>query len=146
MPTTFYSLHTHYIFSTKNRHPYLDENILQRTHEYLGGIIRGLAAKPVTIGGVADHVHLLVGQKTTHCPADLIREIKKASTDWLRQAHPHFAWQEGYGAFSVSPERIPVVAKYIDRQEKHHAKKTFREEWIELLRYAGIEFDESQFD
>ena len=98
------------------------------------------------VGGVADHVHMLVGQKTNQCPADLVREIKKASTDWLQQKHRNFTWQEGYGAFSVSPERLSVVSKYIESQPKHHEKKTFRDEWIEMLRYANIEFDESQFD
>ena len=146
MPSTYYSLHNHYVFSTKERHPFLDEKIIHQAHEYLGGIIRGLGAKPVMIGGVDDHVHLLIGQKTTHCPADLIREIKKASTDWLRVEQPDFSWQEGYGAFSVSPERLDAVSRYIAKQPEHHAKKTYREEWIELLKYARIEFDESQFD
>ena len=96
------------------------------------------------VGGVADHAHMLIGHKTTHCPADLIREIKKASTDWLRLEQPDFSWQEGYGV-SVSPERLDAVTKYIVKQPEHHAMKTFKEEWIELLKYARIEFDESQF-
>ena len=146
MPSTFHSLHTHYIFSTKDRHPYFTEEIISDIHAYLGGIIRHLDAKPIMVGGVADHVHMLIGQKTTQCPADLVREIKKASTNWLQEKHRNFAWQEGYGAFTVSPERLSVISKYIENQPKHHEKKSFRDEWIEMLRYANIEFDESQFD
>ena len=123
MPSTYYSLHNHYVFSTKNRDPSLHEDIINQTHEYLGGIIRGLGAKPEMIGGVADHVHMLIGQKTTHCPADLVREIKKASTDWLRVEQPDFSWQEGYGVFSVSPDRLDAVSKYIVKQPVHHSKK-----------------------
>ncbi|HLO99239.1 MAG TPA: IS200/IS605 family transposase [Fimbriimonas sp.] len=146
MPSTYYSLHTHVIFSTKNRHPYLTDELLPRTHDYIGGILRTLDAKPTIIGGTADHVHLLFGLKTTQCPANIVREVKKASNEWLKQWHPHFHWQEGYGAFSVSPERLNGVQRYIANQEEHHRHKTFKEEWMELMKLAGIEFDEAVFD
>jgi REP element-mobilizing transposase RayT len=146
MPSTYYSLHAHIIFSTKNRHPYFDSECIEKVHGYLGGTVRGLGAEPLIIGGVEDHVHLLVGQKTNQCVADLVRELKKSSTQWMRQKHSDFSWQEGYGVFSVSPERIENVRKYIAKQPEHHRKKTFREEYIELLRFAMIDFDESLLD
>jgi REP element-mobilizing transposase RayT len=146
MPSTYYSLHAHLIFGTKNRHPYFQPELIKDVHGYLGGTIKGLGYEPLIVGGVEDHVHLLVGQKTTQCVADLVRELKKSSTTWMKQHESTFSWQEGYGAFSVSPERIPNVRKYIENQIEHHGTKTFREEYIELLRFAGIEFDEAMLD
>lgn len=143
MPSTFYSLHAHIVFSTKNRHPYFDSEYIQCVHSYLGGTIRGIGAEPLIVGGVEDHVHLLLGHKTNQCVADIVREIKKSSTQWVRQKHPNFSWQEGYGVFSVSPERLANIRKYIEKQPEHHLKKSFREEYIELLRFAKIDFDES---
>jgi putative transposase len=143
MPSTYYSLHTHLIFSTKNRHPYFQANSIKGVHTYVGGAAKALGFVPVAVGGVEDHVHLLVGQKTTHCLADMVRELKKSTTLWIQKQHADFAWQEGYGAFSVSPERISAVTKYIANQAEHHQTRTFREEYIELLRFAGIAFDEA---
>lgn len=142
MPSTYLSLNVHIIFGTKNRHPFIAD--LVRVHEYLGGTARGLGVVPLQIGGVADHVHLLLRLKATHCVADVVREIKKGSTKWFREelGVSDFAWQEGYGAFAVSPERMGGVTRYIENQEEHHRKKSFEEEYVELLRFAGIEFDE----
>ena len=146
MPSTYFSLNAHIVCATKHRHPYFQPDIIQDAHRYIGGVIKGLGAEPLIVGGVEDHIHLLVSYKTTHCVADLVREFKKSSTSWLRHEVPEFAWQEGGGVFSVSPERVPQVRKYIENQVEHHRKKTFREEYIELLRFAKIEFDESMFD
>ena len=119
---------------------------MEEMHRYLGGTLRELGATPLIVGGTSDHVHLLFGFKSNQCIADLVRETKKASTNWMHGRNDEFYWQEGYGAFTVSPERLEVVTRYIQRQEKHHQKKTFREEFIELLRYARVEFDESMLD
>lgn len=146
MPSAYYSLHDHIIFSTKNRHPYFQPEIIREVHGYLGGTIKGLGYEPLIVGGVEDHVHLLVGLKTNQCVSDLVRELKKSSTNWMKQQESTFGWQEGYGAFSVSPERISNVRKYIENQAEHHRSKTFREEYIEILRYAGISFDEDLLD
>lgn len=136
------------VFSTKNRHPFIQPAILDEVHRYLGGTIRELGAHPIRMGGVADHVHLLFGIKPVHCIADIVRELKKSSTKWIRAdlGIRNFAWQEGYAALSVSRERLDVVEKYIANQAEHHRKKTFREELIELLRFAHIEFDERFLD
>jgi putative transposase len=146
MPSTYYSLVTHIVFATKRRHPYFNPEAIQEVHRYLGGTIKGLGAEPLIVGGVEDHVHLLVSYKTNQCVADIVREVKKSSTSWLRHQFSDFSWQEGGGVFSVSPERISQVRKYIENQAEHHRKKTFREEYMELLRFAIIDFDEAAFD
>ncbi|MBI1335143.1 MAG: IS200/IS605 family transposase [Armatimonadetes bacterium] len=146
MPSTYASLHVHVVYSTKGRHPSFHPDVIDEVHRYLGGTVNGLGAQSVIVGGVADHVHLLFGMRTTQSVSDLVREVKKASSHWMRERQRDFAWQEGYGAFSVSPERLGGVKKYIENQAEHHQKKSFREEFIELLRYAGIEFDEALLD
>lgn len=144
MPSTHLSLHYHLIFSTKDRVAYLHEDWRGRLHAYLGGIVKDLGGVPETVGGVADHVHLLVGLRATHRLADVLREVKSASSKWVHQEmkKPLFAWQDGYGAFTVSASRIEAVKNYIARQEEHHRKKTFQEEYLEFLKEYGVEYDE----
>ncbi len=105
--------------------------------------MRGLGAVPEVVGGVADHVHLLVSLKATHCLADFMRELKKASSVWVHEELKlnGFAWQEGYAAFTVSASARDAVRDYIARQEEHHRKKTFREELVEMLEKAGVVYD-----
>ena len=115
MPSTFLALHYHIVFSTKDRAPWLDAAWRGRLHEYLGGTVHGLGGFAQGVGGVADHVHLLVGLKATHCLADFMRELKKASSVWVHEEIKlgAFAWQEGYGAFTVSPTARANVRRYI---------------------------------
>ena len=110
-------------------------------HDYLRGTIRGLGCKSLRVGGTADHVHLLIGIGTKHCIADIVREVKKASTKWAREEIPGFTWQAGYAVFSVSSERLNSVIKYIEGQAEHHHKITFEQERVMLFKMAGIEFD-----
>jgi hypothetical protein len=119
-----------------------------RLHEYLGGTIRGLGGFPQEVGGVADHVHLLVGLKATHCLADVMRELKKASSAWVHDELGilGFAWQEGYAAFTVSATAREAVRSYIARQEEHHRVRSFREEVVEMLEKAGITYDPKFLD
>lgn len=148
MPTTYTSLHYHLVFSTKNREPFIAAEWRSRLHEYLGGMVRGLDGVSLGVGGVADHVHLLAGLKPTHCLASFMRDLKKDATNWVHETlgHKFFAWQEGYAAFTVSPTSIEAVRSYIANQEKHHRHKTFREELVELLTQAAVEFDERYLD
>jgi putative transposase len=112
-------------------------------HAYIGGIIRDIGAIPRSIGGPGDHVHVLVGLKATHILADVVREMKRGSSAWIHQKGVgKFAWQEGYGAFTVSPSQLAKVEQYITNQVEHHRTKTFEEEYVELLRLSGVEFDE----
>ena len=148
MPSTFLSLHYHLVFSTKNREPLIVPAWRPRLHEFLAGTVRGLDGFPAEIGGVDDHVHLLVGLKATHRLSDFMRELKKCSSGWVRDeiSQPGFAWQEGYAAFTVSPTAREGVIRYIRGQEEHHGKQLFRDELIELLRQAGIEYDARYLD
>jgi REP element-mobilizing transposase RayT len=141
--STYHSIHFHIIFSTKHRQPWIKDAWIERLHEYIGGTIKGLDVVPVQIGGVADHVHLLVGCKTTHRPSDLVREIKKSATAWVHDemGFEPFVWQEGYAILSVSPDACESVARYIANQAEHHRKRTFREELVDVLQRAGIQYD-----
>ena len=148
MPSTYLSLHFHLVFSTKRREATLAPEWRSRLHDYLGGTVRGLGGYSDRVGGVADHVHLLVGLKATHCLADFMRELKKASSIWVHEEMGlrSFAWQEGYAAFTVSATSRQAVQHYIDSQEEHHRVKSFREELIEMLDKAGIEYDPKYLD
>ncbi len=143
MASTYLSLHYHLVFGTKDRLPLIESEWRFRLHEYLGGVIRGLGGFPEEVGGVADHVHLLIGLKATHCLADLVRELKKASSKWVHEeiGLRRFAWQEGYAAFTVSATARESVRSYIANQHEHHRVKTFREEVVEMLEKAGVAYD-----
>ena len=148
MASTHTSLLYHLVFATKYREPLIAPQWRSRLHEYLGGVTRGLDGTPQGIGGVSDHVHLLVGLKPTHCVSDFMRELKKASSMWVVETIrlPSFRWQEGYGAFTVSASARAQVREYIDQQEDHHRKRTFRDEYLVLLQKSGIEYDERYLD
>jgi putative transposase len=148
MGSTFLSLHYHLVFSTKNREPIIDSSWRPRLHEYLGGAVRGLDGFPEGVGGVADHVHLLVGLRATHCLADFMRELKKASSNWVNDeiGLSEFYWQEGYSAFTVSATARADVKRYIANQEEHHRKISFKDELIAMLERAGIEYDPKYLD
>src|SRR3954452_6128252 len=132
MASTYLSLHYHLVFATKNREAVISPEWRSRLHEYLGGTIAGLGGVSQGVGGVADHVHLLVGLKATPCLADVMRELKKASSAWIHDEIDlrSFAWQEGYAAFTASPTSCPGVQRYIAGQEEHHRIRTFRQELV----------------
>jgi REP element-mobilizing transposase RayT len=144
MPSTHLSLHYHLIFSTKDRAPLMQKVWRGRLHSYMGGIINDMGGVAEKINGIEDHVHLLVGLRATHRLADVLRDLKSSSSLWVHQElrMPTFAWQEGYGAFTVSASRRAAVKQYIDRQEEHHRQKSFQEEYIEFLEEYGVEYDE----
>lgn len=144
MPSTHSSLHFHIIFSVKHRQPLIAAEWRLRLHPYLGAIIDRLDGKPEAVGGTADHVHLLAGLRPKHTLADVVREVKASSSQWVHRTIgiKKFSWQDGYGVFTVSPSNIAAVKKYIAHQEEHHRRKTFQEEYLEFLRESGIQFDE----
>jgi REP element-mobilizing transposase RayT len=148
MASTYLSLHYHLVFATKNREALIAPEWRSRLHQYLGGIISGLGGFPQGVGGVADHVHLLVGLKATHCLADVLRELKKASSVWVHEqiGLQTFFWQEGYAAFTVGAPTRPAVQKYIANQEEHHRARSSRDELLDLLSKAGIEYDPRYFE
>ena len=114
-------------------------------HAYLATICRDLGAELVHIGGVADHVHIVTTLPRTVSQAQLVEQIKKASSKWIKALDARyrgFFWQKGYGAFSVSPSQLEAVLQYIQTQQEHHRTRTFQDEYRELLRTHGIDFDE----
>ena len=141
--STFASLHYHIVFSTENRHPTIEDTWLSRLHDYLGGIVKSLDGFPQGIGGIEDHVHLLVGLRPTHCISDFMRELKKSSSNWVHETIDckKFQWQEGYGIVSVSPTAREQVKAYIANQREHHRAKTYLDEYVEFLNKAGVDYD-----
>lgn len=144
MPSTHTSLHYHLVFSTKDRAPSITADWREQLHAYLGGIVKNLGGVPVAVGGVVDHVHLLVGLKPTHRFSDVLREVKGGSSEWAHASagKKRFEWQPGYGAYTVGPANVEKVKHYILQQEQHHRRRTFQEEYVEMLRLGGIAYDE----
>ena len=144
MANTYTSLHYHVIFSTKNRQPFLAEAIRDRVFAYLGGIARENGMNALEVGGVADHVHLLVSIPASLAVSKALRLIKGGSSHWLKETFPNmakFAWQDGYAAFTVSQLQIDDVRVYIRCQSEHHQTKTFAEEYRAFLARHRIEYD-----
>ena len=145
MPQSLSKVILHIIFSTKNREPWLDSDVRPRMHGYLAAICRDLGAELVHVGGVADHVHIVTTLPRILSQAELIEEIKKASSKWIKTLDARyrgFFWQRGYAGFSVSQSQLDAVLAYIDAQPEHHRTHTFQEEYRELLRRHGLKFDE----
>jgi putative transposase len=133
----------HVVFSTKYRHPTITDAIQERLYEYIGGTIRAKKGHLIEIGGVADHVHIMVRLSPALAVADVVRDIKANSSKWMNdqpETSQAFEWQKGYGAFTVSYSQTPSVEKYIQNQPEHHRTRSFQEEYIEFLKRHGIEF------
>jgi len=148
MASTHLSLHYHIVFATKDRQRLIEPSWQPRLHDYLGGTIRGLDGHPHRIGGVADHVHILAGLRATRPLADIVREIKRCSSLWIHEELrlSSFAWQSGYSAFTVSANARDAVMRYIENQEEHHRTRSFRDELVEFLTRAGVEYDPRYLD
>ena len=145
MAHTFTHLLTHIVFSTKDRQPLLDADLKTRLFPYLGGIVRAHDGKALIINGPKDHIHILASLAAKHSLSDLLRELKANSTGWIHKNFPDkqsFAWQTGYGAFSVSHSNQAEVEKYIAGQEEHHRRVSFQKEFIAFLKKHEIQYDE----
>ena len=145
MANTFTCLHYHIVFSTKDREPWIEAGIQERIWAYLGGIARENQLKPLLIGGVEDHVHLLLGAPPTMALSEALKLIKGGSSKWIKQNFPGcrgFGWQDGYGAFTVSKSQESQVMAYIRAQREHHCNKSFQDEYRGLLDRHGINYDE----
>jgi len=133
----------HLVFSTKNRQPLIVPEARDRMFAYLGGTLNTLNCPVVKVGGMADHVHILFALSRTMPLCDVVEEVKKGSSKWAKEnGLAGFYWQNGYGAFSVSPSNVPKVTAYIVNQDKHHQTRSFQDELRLLLRAHGIEWDE----
>ena len=143
MSRTFTDLLTHIIFSTKNREPLIVPELKGELHAYLGGLTRELKGKAYGINGTSDHIHMLISLPANVSISEAMRFIKSNSSGWARNKwRKSFAWQLGYGAFSVSKSNVPEVLKYIGNQESHHRKRTFKQELVALLDKHGVAYDE----
>ncbi|MCH8251663.1 MAG: IS200/IS605 family transposase [Planctomycetes bacterium] len=145
MGHTFTKLVYHCIFSTKGRRAFINETIRERLYSYIRGILERSEAHPLAIGGVAGHVHLLIEIAPTVSVANMMRLVKTNSSKWVHETFPmhrEFAWQSGYGAFSVSSSAVPDVIRYIDNQAEHHRSRRFEDEFVEFLRRHGLDCDE----
>lgn len=146
MPQSLAKIIVHTVFSTKDRRPFLrDKTLREELHRYLGGILTHLECQPLVIGGVEDHVHILSTLARTCAAAEMVKEVKRGSSLWLKTKSPDlndFAWQSGYGIFSIGYSQVDAVRKYIARQEAHHRKVSFQDEFREFLRRYEVEFDE----
>jgi REP element-mobilizing transposase RayT len=144
MAHTFTNLLTHVIFSTKDRLPSLTLDLREGMLAYLGGIVRKLHGKVIESNARPDHVHCLLSLPPTLAVAEALRVLKSNSSLWAHETRRRatFAWQTGYGAFSVSQSNVPTVVKYIRNQDQHHRKVSFQEEFIAFLKRHGIAYDE----
>jgi len=145
MSHTYTQLTHHVVFSTDGRRALISDRIRSKLYAYLGAAINSSFGRVRRVGGTADHVHILFDLHQSHAVADSLRTIKSNSSGWVHEAFPRlrdFAWQEGYGAFSVSASGIPRVVSYIETQREHHHSVSFCEEFIALLERHGIEYDQ----
>jgi len=146
MPNTYCSLNVHYVFSTKNREPWITRDLENRLWPFMGGIAKQNRMKALAVGGTSDHVHRLVSLPATVSVSKGVQLVKGPSSKWVhenfRGTHRGFSWQEGYGAFTVSVSRVPGTIAYIQGQKEHHRKKTFKEEYLAFLDRHGIDYDE----
>ena len=146
MSHTFSQLLFHFVFSTQYREGVIGPDLRAELYPYIEGIVRSEGGVLLGIGGMPDHVHLLIRLRPAIFMPDLLRAIKAGSSRWINERSflpRSFSWQEGYGAFSVSESSARTVHGYIQNQERHHRQRSFEEEWVSLLERHGIEFDQA---
>ncbi len=146
MPQSLAQVYLHLVFSTKNRARFFQNLAFrEKAHAYLAGTCRNLDCPALIVGGVEDHVHILCKQGKTVTIPGLIRELKRESSKWIKEQSPDltsFYWQQGYGAFSISPSHLDALKAYIANQEEHHKTETFQEKFRRVLAKYNAEYDE----
>ena len=144
MANTYSQLFYHLVYSTKNRVDFIHPEIEERVWAYTGGVARKHELTALQVGGIDDHIHALVLARPVIAPCLIPQWLKGESSKWIHAEFPQmskFAWQDGYGMFSVSKSQVPDVIEYIRDQRKHHTRQTFEEEYVSLLKLHGIEYD-----
>ncbi|MBI4222009.1 MAG: IS200/IS605 family transposase [Planctomycetes bacterium] len=145
MENTYINILIHTVFSTKNRESWISSSLRERLYPYMCGIARENGLKVLCIGGTDNHIHILLSLDSTTSIAKAMQLIKGGSSKWIHETFPElrlFSWQEGYGAFSIGISNVDETKKYIENQEKHHRKESFRDEYLKFLRKNNIDFDE----
>ena len=141
MSHTYCTNLVHCVFSTKERRDLIPENLQHRLFAYVRGIAKNLHIQILAIGGTANHVHILMALPARECLSNAIRDLKANSSRWTSESGHNFSWQEGFGAFSVSPSQVATVKQYIRNQAQHHKKRNFEEEFVLLLEKSGVDYD-----
>jgi REP element-mobilizing transposase RayT len=145
MANTYTQIHIHFVFAVKFRHGIIQSKWKEDLYKYITGIIQNNNHKLLAINGMPDHIHILIGLRPAQSISDLMKDVKQSSSKWINDnklTSGHFEWQEGYGAFSYSKSQIDKVVSYIQNQELHHKKKTFKEEYLDFLEKFEIDYDE----
>ena len=145
MANTYTQIYIQTVFAVENRISLIKEQWREELHKYITGIVQNNKHKLIAINSMPDHVHTFIGMKPIQSVSDLLQDIKGCSSTWINEkrfVHGHFNWQSGYGAFSYSHSQIDTVVKYIQNQQEHHEKKTFRQEYIEFLEKFNVDYDE----
>ncbi len=145
MANTYTQIHIQFVFVVKFRKALIDKSFKEELYQYITGIVQSYDHKMLAINGVEDHVHVFIGMRPTQSISDLMQDIKGSSSKWINEKKflkVKFEWQEGYGAFSYSKSHVQNVINYVNNQEKHHAKQTFRDEYLDFLKKFDIEYDE----
>lgn len=145
MANTYTSLHYHVVFSTKDRERWITPDIEQEVWRYLAGVTNRHGMQALKIGGLEDHLHLVLALPPTHTMSKAVQLLKGSSSHWIRQRFPEldaFRWQDGYGAFTVSKSALPATMNYVERQRERHLSRTYQDELRALLKLHDIAFDE----
>lgn len=145
MPNTYTQIHIQFVFAVKYRHGIIAPQWKQELYSYISGIIEKQGHKLLAINGMPDHIHIFIGMRPNQSVSDLLQDIKRNSSLWINQkgfVNGKFEWQEGYGAFSYSKSHTKTVIEYIENQEMHHKRTTFKEEYLEFLQKFEIDYDE----
>jgi REP element-mobilizing transposase RayT len=145
MPQSLTKLYVHLLYSTKNRERVLPDSLRDELHRYTAGILREWDSPAIAVGSVADHVHILLVLSKNHSLRQIVEQVKKGSSKWIKTkgvALAGFHWQNGYAAFSVSQSSVADVVRYIHAQEEHHRAKSFQEELREFFKRYEVEYDE----
>ena len=145
MANTYTKLNIHIVFHVKSTGITIRQKDLGQVFAYIGGIIRNVGGYPITVGGITNHIHILATMPKTMSVSEFVQKIKANSSKWIKtvdEYYEDFAWQEGYGAFCVSPSLLKKTIRYIETQEQHHHEVSVRDEFIQFLKENGIEFDE----
>lgn len=145
MAQSLSKIYLHVVFHVKYTSPTIEEEHWERVHNYIGGLVNTRGCHVLCVGGVENHVHVLLMFSRTETVAYVVEEMKRNSSRWIKTISPQyedFAWQGGYGVFSVSQSQIHKVVRYIEKQKEHHRKHSFQEEYLEFLRLHDIEYDE----
>ena len=142
MPQSLSRVVIHVVFATKGREPLLTTEVRPELYAGVARILVELDCLPIRVGGAADHMHVLFALARTRTIAEVVEAMKVRSSRWLKLRDIGFAWQAGYGAFSVGEQQVAVVARYIERQEEHHRRLSFADELRRILRHHGVAYDE----